>query len=206
MKLFDRDGPLMRALTYLGNLILLNLVYPLRCLPVVTAGAASAALYTVTLGNLRGEDGSTVRRFFRAFRANFKKASIEWLVMLLVAAVIYVEVRLLTQTDFALKRAVELVFLCVLFLYLPTLQFLFPIQAYFENSAAKTLKNAVALGIAKLPQAILLLVLNSFPLVFLYFNLTTFFRLLPLWCMIGFAATAQLSSRLLLRIFKKLQS
>ena len=73
MKLFDHDGPLMRALTYLGNLILLNLVYLLCCLPVVSAGAASAALYTVTLGNLRGEDGGTVRRFFRAFRANFKK-------------------------------------------------------------------------------------------------------------------------------------
>ena len=43
MKLFDHDGPLMRALTYLGNLILLNLVYLLCCLPVVTAGAASAA-------------------------------------------------------------------------------------------------------------------------------------------------------------------
>ena len=124
--------------------------------------------------------------------------------MLLAAAVIYVDFRLLTQTDFALERAVELVFLCVLFLYLPTLQFLFPIQAYYENSIAKTLKNAVALGIAKLPQAILLLALNGFPLVFLYFNLTTFFRLLPLWCMIGFAATAQLGSRLLLRIFKKL--
>lgn len=204
MKLFDHDGPLMRALTYLGNLILLNLVFLLCCIPVVTAGAACAALYTVTLGNLRGEDGGTVRRFFRAFRANFKKATVEWLVMLAAAAVILVDFRLLTQTDFALKRVVELVFLCVLFLYLPTLQFLFPIQAYYENSIAKTLKNAVALGIAKLPQAILLLVLNGFPLVFLYFNLTTFFRLLPLWCMIGFAATAQLGSRLLLRIFKKL--
>lgn len=126
--------------------------------------------------------------------------------MLLAAAVIYVDFRLLTQTDFALERAVELVFLCVLFLYLPTLQVLFPIQAYFENSAAKTLKNAVALGIAKLPQAVVLLALNDSPLVFLYFILTTFFRLLPLWCMIGFVATAQLSSRLLLRIFKKLQS
>ena len=48
MKLFDHDGPLMRALTYLGNLILLNLVFLLCCLPVVTAGAACAALYTVT--------------------------------------------------------------------------------------------------------------------------------------------------------------
>lgn len=204
MKLFDHDGPLMRALTYLGNLILLNLVFLLCCIPVVTTGAACAALYTVTLGNLRGEDGGTVRRFFRAFRANFKKATVEWLVMLAAAAVIFVDFRLLMQTDFALKRVVELVFLCVLFLYLPTLQFLFPIQAYYENSIAKTLKNAVALGIAKLPQAILLLALNGFPLVFLYFNLTTFFRLLPLWSMIGFAATAQLGSRLLLRIFKKL--
>lgn len=85
MKLFDYDGPLMRALVYLGELILLNLLFLLCCLPVITAGASAAAMYTVAFRNLDGKGGHVCRQFFSAFRANFKKATLQWLVMLAVA-------------------------------------------------------------------------------------------------------------------------
>ena len=204
MKLFDYDGPLMRALVYLGELILLNLLFLLCCLPVITAGASAAAMYTVAFHNLDGKGGHVCRQFFSAFRANFKKATLQWLVMLAVAALLYADFCIITQTAFAGKAVVEVVFVIILTLYLPTLTFVFPIQAYFENTVAKTLKNAVALGIAKLPQSVLLILLNGFPLLILYFNIASFLRLVPLWCIIGFSATAQLSSRLFRRIFKKL--
>lgn len=204
MKLFDYDGPLMRALVSIGELILLNLLFLLCCLPVLTAGASAAAMYTVTFHELDGKGGHVCRQFFAAFRANFKKATLQWLVMLAVAGVLYADFCIITQTAFAGKAVVEIVFVIVLTLYLPTLTFLFPIQAYFENSVAKTLKNAVALGLAKLPQSVLLIALNGFPLLLLYFNITAFFRLLPLWCVIGFSVTARLSGRLFRRIFRKL--
>ena len=69
MKLFDYDGPLMRALVYLGELILLNLLFLLCCLPVITAGASAAAMYTVAFRNLDGKGGHVCRQFFTAFRA-----------------------------------------------------------------------------------------------------------------------------------------
>lgn len=204
MKLFDYDGPLMRALVNIGEMILLNVLFVLCCLPVLTAGASAAAMYTVAFHNLEGKGGHVCGQFFAAFRANFKKATLQWLVMLAVAALLYADFCIITQTDFAGKAVVEVVFVIVLTLYLPTLTFLFPIQAYFENTVAKTLKNAVALGIAKLPQSVLMLLLNGFPLLLLYFNITAFFRLIPLWFIIGFAATAQLDARLFRRIFRRL--
>ena len=204
MRLFDYDGPLMRALIHIGELILLNLMYLLCCFPVVTAGASTAAMYTVTFRNLDGKGSHVCRQFWTAFRANFKKATLEWLVMLLVAGLLYADFCIITQTEVAGKAAIELVFVCVLALYLPTLTFLFPIQAYFENTVPGTLKNAVALGLAKLPQSILLLLLNGFPLLLLYANITAFFRLLPFWAVIGFSGTAQLGTYLFRRIFRKL--
>ena len=109
-----------------------------------------------------------------------------------------------TQTDFAGKTVVEVLFVVILSLYMPTLTFLFPLQAYYENTVAKTLKNAVAHGIAKLPQSVLLIALYGLPLVILYFNVALFFRLLPFWLIIGMAASAQLAARLLRHIFRKL--
>ena len=44
-------------------------------LPVVTFGASSAALYTVLLRLLQGEDGHLTRRFFSAWRDNWKRAA-----------------------------------------------------------------------------------------------------------------------------------
>ncbi len=204
MKLFDYDGPLMRALIYLGDLILLNVLFLLCCLPVVTSGASAAALYTVAFHNLDGKGSHVCRQFFTAFGANFKKATLQWLVMLAVAGLLYADFCIITQTDFAGKTVVEVLFVVILSLYLPTLTFLFPLQAYYENTVAKTLKNAVALGIAKLPQSVLLIALYGLPLIILYFNAALFFRLLPFWLIIGMAASAQLAARLLHRIFRKL--
>lgn len=204
MHLFDYDGPLMRALIYIGELILLNLLSLLCCLPIVTIGASVTAMYVVTFHNLDGKGSHACRQFLTAFRANFKQATLEWLVMLLAAVLLYVDFCIITQTDFAGKAAVEIVFVCVLTLFFPTLVFLFPIQAYFENTVPRTLKNAVALGLAKFPQSILLLLLNGFPLIFLYFNITVFFRLLPFWAIIGFSGTAQIGTYLFRRIFRNL--
>lgn len=206
MRLFDYDGPLMRALIYIGELILLNLLFVLCCLPIITVGAAVTALYSVSFHSLNGTGSHVCRSFLSAFRANFKSATLQWLIMLAVAALLYVDFCIITQTDFAGKAAVEVAFVCILTLYVPTLVFLFPIQAYFDNTVLRTLKNAVALGLAKLPQSLLLLVLNGFPLIFLYCNITVFFRILPLWLLIGFSATAQLSARLFRRIFRKLRA
>ncbi len=204
MKLFDYDGPLMRALVYLGDLILLNVLFLLCCVPVVTAGASAAALYTVTFRTLDDKGGHVCRQFFTAFGANFKKATLEWLVMLAVAGLLYADFCIITQTAFAGKAVIEVAFVLVLSLYLPTLTFLFPLQAYYENTVAKTLKNAVALGIAKLPQSVLLIALYGVPLVLLYFDIGVFFRLLPVWLIVGYALSAQLAARLLRRIFRKL--
>lgn len=204
MKLFDYGGPLMRALVYLGDLILLNVLFLLCCLPVVTAGASAAALYTVSFRSLDGKGSHVCRQFFTAFGANFKKATLQWLVMLAVAGLLYADFCIITQTDFAGKTVVEVLFVVILSLYMPTLTFLFPLQAYYENTVAKTLKNAVAHGIAKLPQSVLLIALYGLPLVILYFNVALFFRLLPFWLIIGMAASAQLAARLLRHIFRKL--
>lgn len=65
--LFNYDNPVWRFIGKLGDLILLNLLWLICCIPVFTAGAATTAVYYVTLKLVRDEDDSTIRSFFRSF-------------------------------------------------------------------------------------------------------------------------------------------
>ena len=74
--MFRSDSLLMRLLDRLGTLLILNLLFLLCSLPIVTVGAASTALYTVTLREARGDARSILSGFFTAFRKNFWKATL----------------------------------------------------------------------------------------------------------------------------------
>ena len=80
MSIFAPDGKLARCLNCIGNLMILNILTLICCIPLVTAGAAMTALYTMTMRMARNEEGSIVREYFQAFRENFKQATILWLI------------------------------------------------------------------------------------------------------------------------------
>ena len=59
MKLFNYDSPFWSFMSRLADLIILNLLWIVFCIPVVTIGASTTAMYRVTLNMVRGE-GSLV--------------------------------------------------------------------------------------------------------------------------------------------------
>ena len=80
--LFNYDGPLMEALTWIADMVILNLLCILCCLPVITAGASVAAAHKVTQNWIFQENQPVVRTFFRSFRQNFRQATVVWLITL----------------------------------------------------------------------------------------------------------------------------
>lgn len=84
--IFNLDSPVMTILTEIADLIILNLIYLFFCMPIVTIGAATAALYRVMLNYEKGESVNPVRQFWKAFRENWKGATILFLIMLIPMA------------------------------------------------------------------------------------------------------------------------
>ena len=84
---FSSESPLFSKLNTLADLVLLNLLTILCSLPVVTAGASITALY-YTMYKLRNQEAKLYRAFFKAFKENFKQATIIWLVLLVIGALI----------------------------------------------------------------------------------------------------------------------
>ena len=90
-RLFDPDSPVMGCLYKVFDAIVLGLLWILCSLPVVTMGAASAALYTATRRCLVHSESYLLRTFFSAFRENWKQATLVWLLVLALLGLLAVD-------------------------------------------------------------------------------------------------------------------
>ena len=87
-----QEGWLFRFLDRLWDLIVLNVLFIITCIPLFTVGAAISALYTVTMKGVRKEDSYIVRSYLSAFKENFKKSTILWLLMIAVWGVLLIDI------------------------------------------------------------------------------------------------------------------
>ncbi len=90
-RLFGMDSPLMAALMKIGDGICLSVLWLVFSLPVVTVGASSTALYAAVHACLRRNEAGIWKHFWRAFRENFRRATLCWLIELLALAVFMVD-------------------------------------------------------------------------------------------------------------------
>ena len=67
----EKKNPLFSFLNLLGQLILLSILWTVCCLPIITIGASTTALYYTVVKVLRRNRGSLFAAFFREFRGSF---------------------------------------------------------------------------------------------------------------------------------------
>lgn len=201
-KLFRMDSPLMRFLTKIADLMVLNILFCVTSIPLITIGASWTALYSVTLKMVRDEEGSVSRSYFRSFRQNFRQATLLWLGVLVVLALLVLDIRVLNgmaggTAPGLLRVGVEILTL----LGIMVLQYLFPSLARFEASLADTLKNACMMALAHLPKTALMTAAVVGAVWITLINNTTIAVGLMVWPLIGFSLMAFGNSGILRKIF-----
>lgn len=91
MKFFSLENPIWKFIGNLADFFLLSCLWYLCCLPVVTAGAATTALYYVTLKMARGQEGQLIPAFFHSFKQNLKQATALWVGYLAVGILLVLD-------------------------------------------------------------------------------------------------------------------
>ena len=205
--ILNLDSPLMQMLTRAGDMILLNVLFLICCIPVITAGASIAAMHKMLQEIVYDVDSSTVKGFFRAFKANFKQATILWIIILFVILSLGCDA-LLIITFFSGSEAVKwmLILLAVLaVLVCCVAAYMIPLMVRYENTLREHLTNAAVLAIIKLPRTIGLVFLNLLPLILLSLSLNAFIQTLIFWVAIGFSFTTYMEVVLLKPVFTELE-
>lgn len=194
-KLFNFDSPLIQLLNKTIDLMLLNLLWIVCCIPIITIGASTTALYSVTIKLVKNEGSYITKDFFCSFKMNFKQSTILWLVMMVVGILIVFDIRFFYGLETILGFYVAKFFQAILVLYGIILIYLFPLLARFDDTNRRTFINAFIMAIKHLPSSIMVVAIFILAIfVFFYFRGCVFFL---------FSTYAYCTSYLLRRIFDK---
>ncbi|MCM1047025.1 MAG: YesL family protein [Clostridiales bacterium] len=200
-RFLDLDSPFMRALSRMADLMILNLLVLVLCIPVITAGAAFTAMHFVLLKIVRGEEGYLVRGFFKSFKQNFRQATILWLMILGVVALLVLDLVILGSAAMDMPRIYTILILAIALLLLIVGVYIFPVLARFDNSIKNTLRNAFLISFINLPKSILMVVVLFLPLLLAYFiSYSVIFVIL-----FGISVPAYISAYLYSGIFKRFE-
>ena len=204
MKFWAIDSPVMRVLGRLGDIIILNMIFVVGCIPVITIGTSLSALYAVAMKMARGEDPSVWKEFWKAYKRNFRPATICWLVMAVIAILLFVDFRIigvLKRGSESMYSIMRIVLAVILGMWMLMFQYLFPYIARFENGIFATLRNALLLAAAHIPSTIVIVGLSVGSLILTLFTSRSFVIASIIWVFFGFAVLAYVQAFLLCRIF-----
>lgn len=199
------DNPFFRFMGKLGDLVILSVLWLLCCLPVVTIGASTTALFYVARKIAAEEDYQTAKDFFRAFRRNWKQATQVWLLLLASGALFLADLLIGLQTEGAqgnLFRGIGGV-LCILWLLV--CGYVFPLLARYEYKTGQLLRMAALMSIRRPLTSVMILLLTLWLPLLLWYDLNAGLYLLPLWLLVGGGASALSISNSLLPFFSKLE-
>lgn len=184
------ESPVIAFLNKMTDLILLNLIYIVCCLPVVTIGAATTAMYYVCIISIRQGDGYVVKRFIKSFKENFKQATLIWIPRMALFCVVLMDLLFWLKIGTPFAKVMFVLSLVVAFFLLMVGMYIFPVLAKLEGDVKTTLKNAAVFAVGYLPYTMILLVITG---IFLYANLVSVeMNILSLF--IGFAGVAYVKS------------
>lgn len=185
-----------------ADLIILNLLCLLCCIPIVTAGASITAMFYVTLKMVRNEESYIVKSFFKSFKQNFKQATIIHLIMLVTALLLFFDLRIVNQLEGTVGQVLHVIFIAFMLLYLMIFLYIYPVLSKFYNTTRNTFVNSFLMAIRHLPYTILMLVISAIPAAFLFIpNAAVFSSVLMLFILLGFATVAYCNSYFFVKIF-----
>ena len=199
--LFRLDSVWMQRFAMLTNLVCLNVLWLICCLPVFTIGAATSALYGTVFLYHNKEDDTVLRPYFRALKENFKQATLLWLPLLAVMALVTFDILYLS----AQGTATAIIFvLMVLGVFVAGIAaHLFPLMARFQMDTKALLRTAFSLMVLHLPSTVLVIALSVLPFVCLFVLPSFFLRVGVLWAGVWFSGIAYFYGKYLLHIWGK---
>lgn len=200
-RLLDIDSPVMRFLNRVADLLILNLLMLICCIPIITAGAAFTAMHYVILKMVRGEEGYLIKGFFKSFAQNFKQATLIWLLMLAMLAVYIGDSLIFRYSTITFPRVMVIMVVAMGVILLLIAMYVFPLLARFDNTIKNTIKNAALITIANLPKTLLMALFYALPLIIGYFSTYAYLFIF----LFGISLPAYGAAWLYSGIFKKLE-
>lgn len=145
------DGPVITAINKAGNLILASFLWLLCCIPVVTIGPSTIALYYVVVKCIRFDSGYVSKDFFSAFRRVWKKGILFTLFLLIVFISVIVDREYFARAQTLNSTLLVIMYDAVFVIFVAFAAYLFPLMTRFDLRLRKLFQLAMVCVFKYLP-------------------------------------------------------
>ena len=200
-KLASSFGAFLRVLC---DLMVLNVLWLICCIPIITVGPATSALCCVSLKLARGEPTATVRTFFEALKQNFVQALLLGLIGLAGFAVAVVDWLFALSQQGSLRTLYFVVGVIVSAVVLAYWAWVFALNAGFENSLRGTIKSGLSLAFVEPGKTLLIWIAFAIPvLCFLFLPEAVVIYIGWAYILFAVSAPAYIAARSQVKVFSR---
>ncbi len=182
--MFSYDSSLMRTLNKITDIVILNVLTLLLCIPIITAGAAITAAHYTALKMRRDTGNYVFRNFFKSFKENFLQSTLIWIIWLIFMGMSVFA--MLVYGNDTVQSVMKGIILAAVLMALLAFVWIFPVQSKFVNPIRRTIKNSFFISI-KFFWRTLLMVITVVGWMFLCYQILAWFGFGILWFYFFFA-------------------
>src|SRR5918995_793256 len=152
------DTRVYRWLEVATDFFLLNLMWLVACLPVVTIFPSTTAMFGVVRDWVRGKEGSLTRTFIKRFRENFGQSLLVGAIWTVLGVALFLDILVANQLSYWAEIVLKSVLVLVSTVYAFGSVYLFPVMVHYEADWKTVIKNSLLISIGRLPTTIVCLV------------------------------------------------
>ncbi len=198
--LFDYDGPVLRFFSKLADLVILNFLTMIFCIPIFTIGPALTAAHYAALKLHRGES-YVFRNYWKSFKENFKQSIAIGFIFAIFLVIAGSGLLIMYGSTGTFNAIVQGVILMSLIFAIIVLLWVYPVQSRFVNTVGATIRNAFILGFKHIFRSLYMIMLYLLPVVLTLVS----FRLFSIVILFGMSVPIYLSALTYNKIFEKLE-
>lgn len=179
--LFDQERPFWRFLNRASDIVIINVITVLLCLPIVTAGAAYTALYYTTVKTVKKGRGYLLKNYFHSFSENFFQATVSWmfLLTLFVSSLYLAYVNYKPAVSGGMPQFIFWISFLVCFMLFCTVMYCFPVLSRFVFNTKTLISFSYIIAVRYFTYTLGLVVLAGLFILVGYFIPPLIFICLP---------------------------
>lgn len=167
---FNLNNPVWAFLTTLVHFTLMNVVFLISLIPIITIGPALAAAYSTMFAYIDHDDINLTREYLARFKREFVQAIKTFPVFLVVGAALVFGIFFWLQITSNITYLVYPVLIIAAVVFILTFEFLYPLQARFANTTPRLWKLSLTLPWKVVGHALGLIAIDAVMLILLYGN------------------------------------
>ena len=175
--MLSTDGYLYRTCIWIYQITLLNLLFLISCIPIITVFPALAAAFGVSRQWVKKQELNIISSYFHLFKENLRQSMVVGVFIIILGLLLYVDFQIITQTHSNLSIALYIFFCFMMVFYIAAILHVFPLMVNGYFTIKQLLVNSIKFSFFKFHLTLLniiciymiFFIAYKFPVIFVFF-------------------------------------